>query len=70
MGFVTRANPLEFDGVQEFSSEAGDGTRGVTGHDMWHDSDSDDVGYLSPDATSLDTLAQKVADGKTRPCPS
>ncbi|MCJ1712960.1 alpha/beta hydrolase [Curtobacterium sp. VKM Ac-2922] len=67
VGVATRADPLGFDGVQEFSSEAGDGTYGVTGHDMWHDSDSDDVGYLSQDSTTLHTLAQIVADGKMGP---
>lgn len=40
---------------------------GATGHDMWHDSDSDDVGYLSNDSTTLRTLAQIVADGKMGP---
>lgn len=67
LGVATRADPLGFDGVQEFSSEAAEGTRGVTGHDMWHDSDSDDVGYLSNDSTTLRTLAQIVADGKMGP---
>jgi len=67
VGFANRADPLGFDGVQEFSSEAVEGARGVTGHDMWHDSDSDDVGYLSQDSTTLRTLAQIVAGGKMGP---
>lgn len=67
LGMATGADPLGFDGVQEFSSEAAEGTRGVTGHDMGHDSDSDDVGYVSNDSTTLRTLAQIVADGKMGP---
>lgn len=64
LGFATREDPRRFDGVQEFSSEAQQDSKGVSVHDMWRNADSDDVGYLSRDSTSLDALAQIVADGK------
>ncbi|MGN7192173.1 alpha/beta hydrolase [Curtobacterium sp. MCBA15_004] len=64
LGILTRADPRLFDGVQVFSSEAGPETESVTGHDMWHDPESDDVGYLSKKSRSLQEIAEIVAKGK------
>lgn len=57
-----RTNPRDIPGVQEFSSEAGDGTKAVTGHNMTGDG-KNDIGYLSPDSTSLNNIARIVANG-------
>ncbi|MGO2113229.1 MAG: hypothetical protein ACTH31_16620, partial [Pseudoclavibacter sp.] len=50
-----RADPLD-SGFTEFSSDAGDGRPGTTGHG--HASSGDDVGYLGPGSNSLYNIGQ------------
>ncbi|PPH24698.1 hypothetical protein C5D47_01575 [Rathayibacter toxicus] len=59
----SRTDPRAISGVTTFSSEAGDGTKAVTGHDMSPDESGGDVGYLSPDSTSLQHIARILITG-------
>ncbi|KZX21631.1 alpha/beta hydrolase family protein [Rathayibacter tanaceti] len=60
----TRTDPRDVSGVQVFSSEAGQGTRAVTTHDMAPDQSGGAVGYLSPDSTTMGSIARIAVGGK------
>ncbi|WP_420363937.1 alpha/beta hydrolase [Curtobacterium aetherium] len=63
LGRIGRTDPRDLPGVAVFSSEAGPGTRAVTGHEM---APEHGVGYLSPDATAHRHIAEIIAGGAPR----
>ena len=60
-GRIGRTDPRDLPGVAVFTAEAVGGSKAVTGHAMYPDSG---VGYLSPNATSQQTIATIIATGK------
>jgi hypothetical protein len=62
-GRIGRTDPRDIPGVGVFSSEAGPGSKAVTGHDMYPEHG---VGYLSPDATCHRHIAEIIATGEPR----
>lgn len=60
----SRTDPREVSGVHVFSSEAGVGTRAVTTHDMTPDQSDGAVGYLSPDSTTMASIARIAVGGE------
>ncbi|AZZ56282.1 alpha/beta hydrolase [Rathayibacter iranicus] len=59
-----RTDPRELSGVHVFSSEEGPGTRAVTTHDMTPDQSGGVVGYLSPDSTTMASIARIAVGGE------
>lgn len=60
----SRTDPREVSGVHVFSSEEGPGTRAVTTHDMTPDQSDGAVGYLSPDSTTMASIARIAVGGE------
>ncbi|AND15510.1 alpha/beta hydrolase [Rathayibacter tritici] len=59
-----RRDPRGIPGVDVFSSESGEGTRAVTGHDMTADESSGAVGYLSRDSSTTAAIARIAVGGR------
>jgi hypothetical protein len=63
LGRIGRTDPRDIADVGVFSSEAGPGTKAVTGHEMYPEHG---VGYLSPGSTSQQHIAEIIATGEPR----